>query len=333
LLILVALLIAAVAGFRLRISTTFGDDTPVWLDAYLYFTAIAIGAVIQDIYSNANFLKALRGEALKAYRRIADIGASVDRLVQEVGRMQNTQSPGDPLNEGLRLIGSMINELRASIQSAVDDWADLLSRDEVRRLDDAREVKAKLATVFQAPSPPTEQDQTIAGLRSELQAIRLELPPALQGLARPPDITMRPRPGQYDGRVRQHYLPSIASDGALVLTVFSRLPGPLGPHAPRELHEGAPFRVQFDAAMFQYHLLLLNKDGIILGDIVNEVPGVEDNDFAMTLPSILPRPDRPPDDGIGGPYGTEIPGSSLDGISENDPEFYVRVPITMGRER
>lgn len=138
-----------------------------------------IGYLINSFFDNGK----LRSYALSAWRRISDVKKTIERLKNELLRL-NALGVSD-IKEIIRPTNAIVEELEASIISSEIDWYDVIDKDveNLRKLIELEQQKSILLDLIQAGAEENkikDANKKLEIINPKIQALRSILPPSAQ---------------------------------------------------------------------------------------------------------------------------------------------------------
>jgi len=319
-----AIIIAAAIVFYLEFTIeTEGPNDDKLFGALEFFLSVAIGWVGQSIAAREDLQRNLRQYAISAYRRISDIRRSVNRMHSAIEQIAKSQAqPGQTLVGTLRAIA---DEMSDTVSSSVLDWADIIGPDlgKVRRIQELQEMIR-----VSPPAVKTSREEADARstreIKEEIEKLRSDLPYLLQAATLQEEDVL-PREGRYSQVVASHIRNQIGSRRAIDLPI--NFLGDFTDEAKRMLSEGGPLRLTIEQVMFKLHLVIEDRDGNLLGEVLNpfDEAGVYHNDFVETLLQFIEaEPIAPPG---GGRSSYHIPDYEILESNVEGVDFFFRIRL------
>ncbi|MDP1547657.1 MAG: hypothetical protein Q8L87_16740 [Anaerolineales bacterium] len=261
--ILIIFIISALGIIYYRINTPASEVnqlTTVLLSTFEVLLSLYVGYFLQRLDSIKRSRESLKKYGFLAYRRIMDIKKSINRLFNEIARI-NKYLPDDKATE-VKVLHSILEGTFDTVESSVLDWLDIIG-EEIKKKEKIEKLEEELTAGKSQVNLSDSDKKNLEEIKGQLEKLRAEIPLALK----------------IDDRIKEDrqvaYLDTILggakSDGSITLYAKISLEIPLSAEDERSIREGSPFLLKPSYRSMNLFLDVYSKDMRRIGFVVPSI--------------------------------------------------------------
>jgi hypothetical protein len=275
--LLIIFVMSAIGIFYFRVITPISEINQlatVLLSVFEILLALYIGYFLQRLDSIRQSRESLKKYGFLAYRRITDIKRSINRLFNEIARI-NKYLPEDKTNE-VKLLRSILEGTYDTVESSILDWADIIG-EEISKKDKIEKLKEELATGISQVNLSEEDKKNLDDIKKQLDRLTSEIPLSLK------NNPINEATGMH---YEAYFEDSAKRDGGI--TLFVRTFNDPSQEFIEEIFNKQPFTFFFTYERAEaIGCLILDKDKNAIGMIENPIVPYEKKNYIQALATVF----------------------------------------------